>query len=147
MDDLDQNEVDKCPKVFDKMSNRDGFQHVMKYYVTVFRKTTLWINYSSVVTFWKPSYRIRRNKRFIKMKELESNGYFELAKGNLILLPKICICLHMSFSKRTWPWIIWGHCRSRQNRTSWNYEIFWCAYEVLDARKRSWYRYEENWSR
>lgn len=46
LDDLDQNEVDKCPKVFDKMSNR-----------------------------------IRRNKRFIKMKELESNGYFELAKA------------------------------------------------------------------
>jgi len=46
LDDLDQNEVDKCPKVFDKMSNR-----------------------------------IRRNKRFIKMKELETSGYFELAKA------------------------------------------------------------------
>ena len=35
------------------------------------------------------------------MKELESNGYFELAKGNVILLPKILICLHMVFSERT----------------------------------------------
>jgi len=25
LDDLDQNEVDKCPKVFDKMSNRNCF--------------------------------------------------------------------------------------------------------------------------
>ena len=31
--------------------------------------------------FTKKPLRIKRNKRFVKMRELAANGYFELSKG------------------------------------------------------------------